>query len=85
MSEHEADMGSAVMTSSLASPATWRDPRDGLDANAVALFLDVDGTLLDFADRPDLVEVPAGLVAALARIERKLGGALALISGRAIV
>jgi trehalose 6-phosphate phosphatase len=50
----------------------------------VALFLDVDGTLLDLAERPDEVVTPAVLVATLARAERKLDGALALISGRAI-
>ena len=50
----------------------------------LALFLDVDGTLLDLAERPDDVVTPAGLVATLAKTERKLAGALALISGRAI-
>jgi trehalose 6-phosphate phosphatase len=50
----------------------------------LALFLDVDGTLIDLAERPDSVITPAGLVATLKKIERKLAGALALISGRAI-
>jgi trehalose 6-phosphate phosphatase len=50
----------------------------------VALFLDVDGTLLDLAERPDEVVTPAGLVATLAEAERKVEGALALVSGRAI-
>jgi trehalose 6-phosphate phosphatase len=50
----------------------------------VALFLDVDGTLLDLADRPGDVVTPAGLVDALAKAERKLDGALALISGRRV-
>jgi trehalose 6-phosphate phosphatase len=49
---------------------------------AVAVFLDVDGTLLDFAQRPDSVITPPGLVSALAAAERRLGGALALVSGR---
>ncbi len=48
----------------------------------IALFLDVDGTLLDIADGPDQVVTPAGLVEAMARAERKLDGALALVSGR---
>jgi trehalose 6-phosphate phosphatase len=67
-------------------------PRIGATAHDVAalgdgplaLFLDVDGTLLDLAERPDGVVTPAGLVATLEKTERKLGGALALISGRAI-
>jgi trehalose 6-phosphate phosphatase len=51
---------------------------------SVALFLDVDGTLLDLAARPDDVVTPAGLVTTLEGAERKLAGALALISGRSI-
>ena len=50
----------------------------------VAMFLDVDGTLLDLAERPELVLAPAGLISTLARIESQLGGALALISGRSL-
>jgi trehalose 6-phosphate phosphatase len=47
-----------------------------------ALFLDVDGTLLDFAQHPDAVEVDARLHDDLARVRTRLGGALALLSGR---
>jgi len=47
-----------------------------------ALFLDVDGTLIDFAERPDAIVVCARLRAALERIFQRNGGALALISGR---
>ena len=47
-----------------------------------ALFLDVDGTLLQFAGAPDAVEVPPGLVDVLAALQQRLGGALALVSGR---
>lgn len=47
-----------------------------------ALFLDIDGTLLDLAPTPDLVRVPATLPAVLGGLEACLGGALALISGR---
>jgi trehalose 6-phosphate phosphatase len=50
----------------------------------IALFLDVDGTLLDLAERPSDVVTPAGLVATLGGAEHRLAGALALISGRAI-
>ncbi len=49
-----------------------------------ALFLDVDGTLLDIAATPDSVKIPDGLVDLLGRLHRRLGGALALISGRRI-
>jgi trehalose 6-phosphate phosphatase len=55
-----------------------------VDGQNAALFLDVDGTLLDLAVQPDAVSVPEGLVGTLARAASKLQGALALVSGRTI-
>ncbi|MGK9235025.1 trehalose-phosphatase [Inquilinus limosus] len=52
--------------------------------SGMALFLDVDGCLIDLAERPEDVVVPPGLVADLDRLSARLGGALALVSGRAI-
>lgn len=49
-----------------------------------ALFLDVDGTLLDFAETPDKVAVPADLLDILQGVYNRLGGAVALVSGRPI-
>ncbi len=49
-----------------------------------ALFLDVDGTLLDLAAAPTAVVVPRGLVECIAAVDRALGGALALVSGRTL-
>ncbi len=49
-----------------------------------ALLLDIDGTLLDFAPRPETVIVPPTLRATLGRLRAALGGALGVISGRAI-
>jgi trehalose 6-phosphate phosphatase len=49
-----------------------------------ALLLDLDGTLLDIAPRPDAVVVPADLPAALHALRRLLGDALAVITGRPI-
>jgi trehalose 6-phosphate phosphatase len=49
-----------------------------------ALFLDVDGTLLDLAATPDAVVVPRGLRRLLSRLRQAFGGALALVSGRSL-
>jgi len=49
-----------------------------------ALFLDLDGTVLDIARTPRGVVVPPDLVSVLTRLSRGLGGALAVLSGRAI-
>ena len=48
-----------------------------------ALFLDLDGTLLDIAPTPDAVIVPPGLIDILAGLRQRLGGALAVVTGRA--
>lgn len=47
-----------------------------------ALFLDIDGTLIDLAATPDSVIVPPDLPATLRRLQTRLGGALAILSGR---
>lgn len=60
---------------------TWPPPPLSLDW---ALFLDVDGCLLDFADTPDGVFVPPELPARLAVLSHALDGALALVSGRSL-
>jgi trehalose 6-phosphate phosphatase len=47
-----------------------------------ALFLDVDGTLVEIAETPDAVKPDKRLPALLEEISDFLGGAVALISGR---
>ena len=49
-----------------------------------ALFLDVDGTLIEIADAPDAVHVDERIGGLLGRLRGRLGGALALASGRSI-
>lgn len=47
-----------------------------------ALFLDLDGTLLEIAATPELVVVPPALPAVLAHLHHQLEGAIAIVSGR---
>jgi trehalose 6-phosphate phosphatase len=49
-----------------------------------ALFLDIDGTLLEMAPTPDAVCVPPGLLTVLEELAARLGGAVALLTGRCI-
>jgi trehalose 6-phosphate phosphatase len=49
-----------------------------------ALFLDIDGTLLDLARTPDRVKVPRDLLRALEKLTHRLSGALAFVSGRSL-
>jgi trehalose 6-phosphate phosphatase len=50
----------------------------------LCLFLDIDGTLLDFADSPRHVAVDPELVELLDRAAHATSGALALVSGRSL-
>ena len=47
-----------------------------------ALFLDLDGTLLDIAERHDLVWVAPELPDVISRLSAALGGAVAIVTGR---
>ena len=58
------------------------DPRASTDG--WALFIDIDGTLLDMAPTPDAVEIPPGLVQTLAHLKKCFNGAVALITGRRV-
>lgn len=49
---------------------------------AEALFLDFDGTLAEMGPDPDAIHLPEGFGSVLERLAMRLGGAVALISGR---
>jgi trehalose 6-phosphate phosphatase len=57
---------------------TWAE----LAVTPSALFLDIDGTLLEFESHPDLVHATEGLIVLLQSVSVALHGAVALISGR---
>lgn len=59
-------------------------PPDNLDPSRLALFLDVDGTLLDIEDHPSGVKADPSLIALLQRLSDGVCGALSLISGRSV-
>jgi trehalose 6-phosphate phosphatase len=55
---------------------SWRDDW--------ALFLDVDGTMIEIAATPEAVQVPTRAIATIAAASERLAGAVALVSGRSI-
>ena len=60
-----------------------RGPPPVLDEGC-ALFLDIDGTLLELAPTPNRVRVDAGIAALLPALAQRLDGAVALITGRSM-
>jgi trehalose 6-phosphate phosphatase len=64
--------GADILSGIRAQPQKW------------AVFLDIDGTLVDIADTPDEIVVPPELPKHLHQLSRLLGGALALVTGRAL-
>lgn len=67
-------------------PPFQSNPLPGLPSSQTdwALFLDVDGTLVDIAELPHLVRVLDTLPPLLDDLRRSLGDALALVSGRSL-
>ena len=67
--------------------AAWMLLEPGSDTpppHSWALFLDVDGTLIEIAEAPDAVHVDDRIGGLLERLRHRLGGALALASGRSL-
>ncbi len=63
---------------------TGTDARPPLLPARAALYLDFDGTLATFAPHPDGVTVDESLPALLAGLRERLGGAVALVTGRSL-
>jgi trehalose 6-phosphate phosphatase len=66
------------------SPQGAVAPPNSLPFDRYALFLDLDGTLLELAPHPRAVTVDAPLLQLLQTLTRSFGGASALVSGRSI-
>lgn len=74
---------SPPMQPSVVAHPLSRKPRP-YDIGAIALLLDVDGTILDTASTPSSVIVPSSLRSSLEELHTRTDGALALVSGRLI-
>jgi trehalose 6-phosphate phosphatase len=75
---------SPLLVAPAASAASVAAPPRRLPLTRFALFLDLDGTLVDFAPRPEAVHADATLLALLHTLSERCGGALALVSGRSL-
>jgi trehalose 6-phosphate phosphatase len=52
--------------------------------DGAALLLDFDGTLVELAETPDAIRIPAELPALIARLSLRLEGRVAIVSGRSL-
>lgn len=72
------------MTAEISEHIQAPSPELGSVARDIALFLDFDGTLVEIAPVPDAVTVDRRVGPALETLRGRLGGALALVSGRPV-
>jgi trehalose 6-phosphate phosphatase len=84
MNEADGKFAGSPIHARGADAAIARVVQGNVDFAGSALLLDVDGTLLDIAPAPDQIKVPSHLRDALAELGHRMGGALALISGRSL-
>lgn len=54
------------------------------DLSGWALFIDIDGTLIDLAATPESIVIPPELPRQLMKLSQKVDGAMALVTGRSI-
>ncbi len=85
-SPHTSPTPSTSQPGEAEAPSTPPAPRPPLPSSTDewALFLDVDGTLLEIAPTPESVIVRDDTIAILERVAHAAGGAVALVSGRPI-
>ncbi|MCQ8873447.1 trehalose-phosphatase [Mesorhizobium sp. LMG17149] len=73
-----------IIGETLQKPQAVMEKPQPVLAGEWALFLDIDGTLLEHAEHPDAVSVSDELRSLLQGLDRKLNGALAFITGRSV-
>ncbi|MEI5667661.1 trehalose-phosphatase [Bosea sp. CCNWLW174] len=74
-----------VVMSQMLSPGVAEPPAKAVAVSGqIALFLDFDGTLVEIAPSPEDVRIDRRLPEALDALRQRLGGALALVSGRPV-
>jgi len=83
MADRDPTATAARAGASPLAPPRRRGPPPALH-DGCALFLDIDGTLLELAPTPDSVRVDAGISALLPALAERLDGAVALITGRSM-
>lgn len=68
----------------MSEPIPLGDHPTPIAPETMALFLDVDGTILEFSKTPTDVDVPGALITVLEKMHSRLSGALALVTGRTL-
>jgi trehalose 6-phosphate phosphatase len=67
----------------MALPLSKLDPAS-IGSSSHALFLDFDGTIVELAEQPNLVQVGARTLATLSHLDEAFDGAIAIVTGRTI-
>ncbi len=81
---HPASSEFAADAARPSQPRPDQLPPNPIDPHTTAIFLDIDGTLLDIAPTPLEVKVSDALRDTLAALSRTFNGAIAFVSGRPI-
>lgn len=84
LAQSNLDAADRAKDAAPAQPRQDQLPPTPIDPQTTAIFLDIDGTLLDIAPTPLEVTVSDALRANLASLSRMFQGAVAFVSGRPI-
>jgi len=79
---HQTSQNLTELATPTLSTTPLSDPTRLFSGIDPALFLDIDGTLIELAATPDAVVIGTEVPDILLHLHRRLGGAIALVSGR---